>query len=95
MTCPKTETAAEAAVAVVEIRGIEPDPRKPRSSTFSRPCNDHAGLSGAAVPVRPPWSRLFSTCVAATRQRGYTVPCTGKHYDRAHPIRSRRAVRAR
>jgi len=58
-------------------------------------CNDHAGLSGAAVPVRPPWSRLFSTCVAATRQRGYTVPCTGKHYDRAHPIRSRRAVRAR
>jgi hypothetical protein len=53
----------------VRLGGLEPDECKPRSSTISRSCSDHAGLRNWDLPPPPRCSRPFSRFVAAMWQR--------------------------
>lgn len=53
----------------VHLAGLEPDRRKPRSSTISRSCSDHAGLLRRGFPAPAGCSRRTPTRVAATWQQ--------------------------
>jgi len=53
----------------VRAGGLEPYRRKPRSSTISRSCSDHAGLRRRRFPVRPFRSLACPRGVAAAWQR--------------------------
>ena len=65
----QTDSSITCACVSRARRGTRTLLTKPRSSTISRSCNDHAGLHGAGFPAPPGCSRRTPTRVAATWQQ--------------------------